>query len=408
MRTTLVRAIAICLIVCPPASYADSSYQKVSQVTGGQLIDSLRNVPFISKQIKALTEPTSIITMVHGNQKAVVSRESTDITDLDKQVIIHIDKEKKTYSVMTFAEFGKLMQEMPAKIAQMEQQAKDEQAKAQAQMKNQPQSQLPPNMQFKFTTTVTDPGPSKVINGVNAVQQIVTMKMDITDTDHPGTDIIYTMTTEVWSTQDLPVEMKDVQDFDIRFAKQLMAGIDLSLFKNMAASSQGAMAMMFGSKPGSAEAFAQMQKELAKIKGTRILEITRMGGSGTGMAAPQPGANGSAGMPPPPTTGSVAGQVATDTATQTAQGEAGRFGIPGAALGRSVMGAFHHKKAAAPPAPTPTPAAGSAAQAPGDVTLMEMTDQTTDFSQEAIPASVFLVPAGFKQIPSPMVQAMAK
>ena len=406
MRTTLARAVAICLIVCPPASYADSSYQKVSQVTGGQLIDSLRNVPFISKQIKALTDPTSIITMVHGNQKAVVSRESTDITDLDKQVIIHIDKEKKTYSVVTFAEFGKLMQEMPAKIAQMEQQAKDEQAKAQAQMKNQPQSQLPPNMQVKFTTTVTDPGPSKVINGVNAVQQIVTMKMDITDTDHPGTDIIYTMTTEVWSTQDLPVEMKDVQDFDVRFAKLLMAGIDLSLFKNMAASSQGAMTMMFGSKPGSAEAFAQMQKELAKIKGTRILEITRMGGSGTGMAAPPAGATGS--QPPPPTTGSVAGQVATDTAAQTAQGESSRFGIPGAALGNSIMGAFRRKKATPPPPPPPTPTAAPGTPAPTDVTLMEMTDQTTDFSHEAIPPSVFVIPAGYKQVPSPMEQAMSK
>jgi hypothetical protein len=39
---------------------------------------------------------------------------------------------------------------------------------------------------------------------------------------------------------------------------------------------------------------------------------------------------------------------------------------------------------------------------------MEMTDQTTNFSQEAIPASVFVVPAGFKQVPSPMAQALAK
>lgn len=407
MRTTLARAVAICLIVCPTASYADSSYQKVSQVTGGQLIDTLKNVPFISKQIKALTEPTSIITMVHGNQKAVVSRESTDITDLDKQVIIHIDKEKKTYSVVTFAEFGKLMQEMPQKIAQMQQQAKDAQAKAQAQMQNQPQSQLPPNMQLNFATTVTDPGPSKVINGVNAVQQIVTMKMIITDTDHPGTEMVYTMTTEVWSTQDLPVEMKDVQDFDVRFAKLLMAGIDLSLFKNMAANSQASMGMLFGGKPGSAEAFAQMQKELAKIKGTRILEITRMGGSGTGMAAPSSGAPGS--QPAPQvTTGSVAGQVATDTATQTAQGESSRFGIPGAALGNSIMGAFHRKKATPPPPPPPTPTAAPGTPAPTDLTLMEMTDQTTNFSQEAIPSSVFVVPAGFKQVPSPMAQAMAK
>jgi len=171
------------------------------------------------------------------------------------------------------------------------------------------------------------------------------------------------------------------------------------------------MAQMFGGQPGAADAFAQMQKELAKIKGTRILEIQRMGGTGTGIEAP---ANG-AGSTPPPSGSSVAGQVATDTAQQTASGEASSHlggSIPGAALGGALMNAWHRKssKPAAQPAAAPAPAATTtpAGGAATDVTLMEMTTQTNNFSHESIPMSVFDVPGGFKQVESPMKQFMSK
>jgi hypothetical protein len=39
---------------------------------------------------------------------------------------------------------------------------------------------------------------------------------------------------------------------------------------------------------------------------------------------------------------------------------------------------------------------------------MEMTTQTNNFSREAIPSSVFEIPSGFKQVPSPMEQMMAR
>jgi hypothetical protein len=39
---------------------------------------------------------------------------------------------------------------------------------------------------------------------------------------------------------------------------------------------------------------------------------------------------------------------------------------------------------------------------------MEMTTQTHNFSTESIPMSIFQVPSGYKQVESPMVQAMSK
>lgn len=351
MRKHIVKLIAVALVASPLAGYADSSYEHTSQVTGGQFINAIKNIPFLPKSMKALTEPTSEITMVHGNQKAIVSKDYTEIWDLDKEVIIHIDNTKKNYSVVTFADMRKMLQEMPAKMAQMQQQLKDAQAKAQQQQQGQAPA-VPPNLQFNFTVDVKDTGMTKMIEKYNAKQQIMTMKMIVTDTNNPGTNITYAFSDEIWTTADLPAEMKEVRDFDMRFGMKLMQGVDakdlMTNMANMRNGGQMAMMQLFGGKPGASDAFAQMQSELAKIKGTRLVEITRMGGSGTGIDA-SAGSGGSS--TPPPTGGQIAGQAASDSATNTANNQASR--LPGGALGGALIGAFHRKKAQ----PAPDPAA---------------------------------------------------
>ena len=128
-----------------------------------------------------------------------------------------------------------------------------------------------------------------------------------------------------------------------------------------------------------------------------------MGGSGTGPGAAQTSAQSA----PPATSGnSVAGQVATETAAQTTAGEASRLGVFGNALGSSALGAFHRKKAATPPpaatpAATPTDSTTTGAQTTSGATLMEMTVQKQNFSQEAVASSAFQVPAGFTKVESP-------
>jgi hypothetical protein len=105
----------------------------------------------------------------------------------------------------------------------------------------------------------------------------------------------------------------------------------------------------------------------------------------------------------------VAGQVASDTANQTAAGEAstvsGKTGIFTNALTSSAFSAFHHKKPAPAPAPAPaTPAATGSTGAPAmqTVVLMATTTQKTNFSQAPVSLSVFQIPPGFKKVPSPM------
>jgi hypothetical protein len=173
----------------------------------------------------------------------------------------------------------------------------------------------------------------------------------------------------------------------------------------MQAAGNAATAQLLGGQPGAGDAMAQMAKEIAKLKGTRVLEVTSMGGlapAGTVTTA-------SGSTTPPPSGQSVAGQVATDTATQTATGEAstvsGKTGIFTNALSSSAFSAFHHKKPAPAPAPapaTPAPATASGTPAMQTVVLMATTTQKTNFSQSPVSPSAFQIPPGFKKVPSPM------
>jgi hypothetical protein len=405
MNIRKVAAVGILLLV-NRFTLADASYQETSQITGGTMVNTLKSVSFLGgKAMKDMFAPITTTTMVHGNQKAVIGKDSTEITDLDKETITHIDNVHKTYSVVTFAQMRQAFENMPKQMAQAQQQAKQE----------QPQQPPPPKTDLKtsFDVTVKNTGVTKVINGLTAQEQLVTMQMHVTDPNAPPTEAVnsmtYVVTTDAWISPD-PPEVKELQDFDKRFAQKLMAGVDFSAWKAQMTHQNPGMMQMFASKPGSEEAMAQMSKEMAKLQGTRVMEVTSMGGSGTGPGVVQ----NSAQSAPPATSGnSVAGQVATDTAAQTAAGEASRLGVFGNALGSSALGAFHKKKAATPP-PAATPAATSTdstttgAQTTSGATLMEMTVQKQNFSQEAIASSAFQVPAGFAKVESPAYGAATK
>jgi hypothetical protein len=371
--------------------FADASYQETTQVTGGSMVDSLKSVSFLSKSLGNMFAPMTTITMVHGNQKAVVSKDSTEITDLDRETITHIDTIHKTYTVMTFAQMRQAIANMPKQMEQAQAQVKE----AQAQQAQQPTTDL----KTSFDVSAKNTGVTKEINGLTAQEQVVTMQMHITDPNAPSTEAVnsmtYVITTDAWIAPD-PPEVKEIQDFDMRMGQKLMAGMDLSAWKAQMSQNAG-MAQLFGGKPGSAEAMAQMSKELAKLKGTRVMEVTRMGGSGTGPGVAQDSTQNTA-------------QAAPAPAPANSSGAAGIFG---SALGSSALGAFHKKKAATPPpadapATTTTTSTADGTQTTTSAVLMETTMQKSNFSQAAVPSTAFLVPAGFKKVDSPVYGAGGK
>jgi hypothetical protein len=407
MKTRNLAALGAILLIHPLA-HADSSYQTTEQITGGTLVSMLKSQgAFLGSKMKAMFAPNNTLTMVSGNKKAVVRKESTEITDLDAGTITRIDNEKKTYTVMTFAQ---MRDALPKAMQQMQ--------KMQAQAKAQPQPQLD-QTKMDVNVKVVNTGASKVINGFTAQEQILTVTMTITlpppppdqPQPPPGTPLTmeFGTTTDIWITPD-PDEVKEVKDFDMRMGKKMMEGVDTKAFMEQmqamkANASPAAMGLSFGGPPGSAQAMQTAYKEMAKIQGTHILEVVSEGPPG-GPAPPATNVQTAAAAPPPApkssyTGGQMADDVATNTASQTASNQMGKLGSFGSTLGGNVLGAFRKKKAAdTPPPPPPAAANDSASGAPGGP-LMQMTTQITNFSHDSIPSSVFQVPAGYKLVQMP-------
>ncbi len=382
MNLRKVAAFGI-LLLANRLMFADASYQETTQITGGSMMAPLKSMSFLSKSMRDMLAPITTTTMIHGNQKAVVGKDSIEITDLDKETVTHIDPVHKTYTVVTFAQMRQAFAQAPKQI----QQAQAKQAPEQPQ---QPKSDL----KTSFDVSVKNTGVTKEINGFSAQEQLVTLQMHVTDPNAPPAQganaATYVVTTDAWITPD-PPEVKEIQDFDKRFGQKLMEGVDLSAFKaqmtQMHDTGQNpGMSQMFAGKPGSAEAMAEMGKEMAKLQGTRVMEVTRMGGSGTGPAGAQNSAPPSDSAPaaaPTNSNGSVSGML-------------------GSALGSSALGAFHRKKAAQPASDTTTTTTTNpdGTQTTSAI-LMETTVQKSNFSQAPVSSSNFEVPAGYKKVETP-------
>jgi hypothetical protein len=389
MNLGKVAALGI-ILLASRLTFADASYQETTQITGGSMVAPLKSMSFLSKSMRDMLAPTTTTTMIHGNQKAVVSKDFTEITDLDKETVTHIDNLHKTYTVVTFAQMRQAFQQMPKQM----QQAQDQAKQAQQQQPQQPKSDL----KTSFDVSVKNTGVSKEINGLTAQEQLVTLQMHATDPNAPPTQtsaVTYVVTTDAWISPD-PPEVKEIQDFDKRFGQKLMEGVDLSAFKaqmtEMHDNSQNpGISQMFAGKPGSAEAMAEMGKEMAKLQGTRVMEVTRMGGSGTGPASAQNSAQNSDSAPaaaPANSNGSVSGML-------------------GSALGSSALGAFHRKKAAQPASDTTTTTTAADGTQTTSTILMETTVQKSNFSQAPVSSLNFEVPAGFKKVETPGYGAAA-
>jgi hypothetical protein len=383
MNLGKVAALGI-ILLASRFTFADASYQETTQITGGSMVAPLKSMGFLSKSLRDMLAPNTTTTMVHGNQKAVVGRDFIEITDLDKETVTHIDNLHKTYTVVTFAQMRQAFQQMPKQMEQAQDKAKQDQAQQQQQPKS--------DVKTSFDVSVKNTGATKEINGLTAQEQLVTLQMHATDPNAAATQgpnsVTYVVTTDAWITPD-PPEVKEIQDFDKRFGQKLMEGVDLAAFKaqmtrNM--SQNPGMSQLFAGKPGSADAMAEMGKEMAKLQGTRVMEVTRMGASGTGAAGAQ-------NSDPPATTNSPSpnGSMA---------------GMLGSALGGSALGGFHKKKPQ-PASDTPTTTTNSDGTQTTSATLMETTVQRSNFSQAPVSSSNFEVPAGFKKVETPGYGAAA-
>ncbi len=332
---------------------ADFSYQQTSKVTGGSITRMMKMIPGGGKAL----DPQVSTHLLQGNRMATVSANAIDVIDLDRQVMTHIDLEKKTFSNITFEEFRQAMDALARKMGQ---------------------AQKPDQPAMEFRVDVKDTGETKNIDGMNTKLMKMLLAMDMKD-QKSGQTATMNMDMDMWMAGSVP-GYEEVHAFMQKYAEKI--GITPEMMR---------MSRMAVGQPGMSQGMAKLMKEAAKLQGVPVVQVTRMMGMGG------PGGNAPEAQMP---TGQDVGDAAASSAVSSAIGRIG-------GLGR--LGGFGRKKKEAPkeePQPaqsTPPPAPSGQ---PQQSVFMEMTSEMSAFSTAAVDASKFAVPAGFKEVEHEMKKAL--
>ena len=350
----MTKKIAVVAVLSATCLLADISYEQTSRMTGGMMAGMMKIAGAFSKQAR---EPIRSTVLLKGNRMATLSAQSGHVIDLDRETITEIDFQKRTYSVITFAQMAEALKEAEAKLKS----AKGEQ----------------PEMNVK--ASIKETGQTKQFSGVNAREFIMTLEMEGTD-QQTGQKGAMVVTADMWVAPQPGYDQ--VRQFYQRMAQKL------------AWTPGGGMFTM--GRSDMARAMADLQKEAAKLDGVPVYQVVKMGFKGEAGQAGQPA------QPPP----AARAPEQQPTENPSVGGALGRLG------GRlGGLGGLGRRKKAEQPAEQPAPppeSAPAAAQPDVSGALMEMTTELTSFSTGPVDPSKLEVPGGFKQVESQMLKGMRR
>jgi hypothetical protein len=363
---TVVKPAAAAILACcaVPCLYADFSYEQTTKITGGAMVGMMKFAGAFSKDARKAMDPIKSTTSIKGNRMVHRTADSASIIDLDKETITQVNYAKKTYSVATFAQIKQAMDDMSQKMREQ---------KATTDQKGNSGEQV----DMHFDVKVNDTGQSKVINGNNAHEMIMTITMQGAD-QKSGAKGGIDMTTDMWIAAQVS-GYQEVRDFYRRMSEKLEW-------------TPGANPIMM-SRPDMARAMAQLYKEGAKLDGMPVYETIKMGGKMEG----NPDASGS----------QTQSQSQSQASRDSNPPPTSVTGALGAALGGRLGGFGRHKKQA-PPADSDTntpPASGNTGNGGSNsasASLIEMTTEVLSYSSGPADASLFDVPSGFSQVQEPL------
>lgn len=212
---------------------------------------------------KAAKEGIKTTIAIKGDRKAVVGDADGTIVDLREEKFYDLDMKKKTYTVITFAEMRRRMEEARKK-------AEEEARKAEAaETKEAPARPEPaekaPEMEVDFD--VKETGQRKTLNGFDTKEVVmtVTLREKGQSLEQSGGLV---MVSDMWVTPIVPA-MKEIIDFEIRFAKQLQGPETFG-------ASVEQMQTAIAAHPALKQGLARMAEESRKMEGTAILTVMTM------------------------------------------------------------------------------------------------------------------------------------
>lgn len=360
MRLNSIVAVLFVTILAAGTSRADFKYTQQSKITGGTLVGVTKTLGVFSKSARQATEPQLSTTMIRGNRMRTEHPGGiVEIIDLDGRRFIHIDATKKSYSIQTFDQFKR-------QIEQAREKAKEEQSKSAAKSDDAKNITVVPKIDVQST------GQTSTIMEVPAKEVKLRVDMLFQSTDPKTEADLEKSNSSFWMTGDswygtIP-GYEEVRQFYMKMANEL----------NWLPGSMGM------ANPQMSQAAEEFRKNSLKMDGMPLVEYSSFGMAANSQGS-QSGSNQSAEQSDPQQQTSSAGNDSTPT-------------NPKDAITKSLGGLFKKKQqqqqqsdsanaSSAPPQP---------ASPPGS--MMDVTTQVTSYSKDSLDASLFDVPSGYTQM----------
>jgi hypothetical protein len=248
-RVKRICAVAVPIVALATASvFAEVKTKDKSQFKFEGMLG--RFVNFVGG--KAAKEGVIGTSAVKGNRKATINDSTGQIIDLTEEKVYDLDVKKKTYTVTTFDELRRRMRE------------DEERAKKEVDKEEPAERQEKPAKEVEVDYDVKETGQRKQIAGYDTHEAIITITVrEKGKTLEEGGGMI--MTTNSWLGPVIP-EMKELTDFDLRYARQL-AGPEAVAQMQQLAAALAAFPMM-------KNAMGKMQQEGSKLQGTPLETTT--------------------------------------------------------------------------------------------------------------------------------------
>ena len=243
--------IVLLVLAASPAIRADVRSEEKARIEFAGMLGRMVNL-FGGKGAK---EGIVSTVAVKGNRKATFNDTTGQIIDLGEEKVYELDMKKKTYKVATFAELRRRMEEAKAKA---EQSAQKEQAREKAA------EPAPTENNVEIDFDVKDTGQKKVVKGFDAHQVVMTITVrEKGKTLEENGGLV--LTADEWLVPRIPA-MKEVVDFDIRYAQKLYG----PMISGASAQDMAAAAALY---PMMAPAIAKMRAEGVKMDGTPVMTV---------------------------------------------------------------------------------------------------------------------------------------
>jgi hypothetical protein len=195
---------------------------------------------------------------------ATLTESGGQIIDLNEEKIYTLDAKRKSYTVMTFAELRRQMEEARQKAAE---DLRKEQERAAKEKKDAPPANKQDEKQLDVDFNVKNTGEKKSINGFDTHETVMTITLrEKGKTLEQSGGLV--LTSDMWLAPKMPA-MKEIGDFYLRYAQKLGGPM-------VQGASPQDMATAMAMYPAMKEAIARMNAESGKLEGTPVLTTVKI------------------------------------------------------------------------------------------------------------------------------------